>query len=195
MKLDRIIMSYDGQTTSLQRELPDAISLYKCYSIYHDHADIWIVNYDATENQVHRPAEERDSDNENDDDDDSSEEEDELDPGTADWTNLTFQHLSGGRSYAGQNLQNQRLAGRRDDQVWADQLLPDTYRATRRFHDPDEGGLIGELPLLIGLLAYTIPSNYVAASLPPCIGASFRTYAPQQMRRGDGCMCRSCLYS
>ena len=43
---------HDGRRTAIVHALPSNLREYKCYSVYHDHAYLWTVDYDATAERV-----------------------------------------------------------------------------------------------------------------------------------------------
>ncbi|TKA71289.1 hypothetical protein B0A55_07590 [Friedmanniomyces simplex] len=137
---------HNGQITAPVDALPGSSQIYKQYSIYHDHAYIWAVPFDAS---LHK-------------------------------------ELPQSRSYAGLHLESQHLHIRRSTQTWPDQILPDPYRATRLTHSESHGGLNGELPLLIGLMALALPSTFVLTGLPSCIDNPWRVYPISEIARGAG---------
>lgn len=191
---------YSNQTHSTQPidQLPHGARPFKCFSMYHDRAMIWTVGYDATAHAVENGVDSTAAGgNDNDDDDHDDEEEGGSDNSDdeddrPDWTSLTFAHNGSNHvSYAGPDLAYPRLRARRPDQYWATQLLTDMYSApaTQMTHNPSFGGLNGELPLLLGLLAFHIPANRMIAALPACVAKPWRVYPPPGLARGSGCTC------
>ncbi|KAI7467044.1 hypothetical protein KC357_g7214 [Hortaea werneckii] len=184
---------HDGRRTAIVHALPSNLREYKCYSVYHDHAYLWTVDYDATAERVGdgrdtTAANGNGNGNESSDEDDSSsessdEEETEERP---DWSTMSFSVGSSYTSYAGQRQQQQRLHCRRRDQLWATQLFTDIYTAQQETQNPQYGGLNGELPLLIALLALTMPPGYLPTHLPQCIGNTWNVYPPNTLPRGCG---------
>ena len=188
---------HDGRRTTAVSALPSMVREYKCYSVYHDHAYLWTVNYDATAERV---GDGRDTtaangngngDNSSDESvnssDSSSDEEGEEE--RPDWSTMSFSLGTSYTSYAGQRQQQQRLHCKRPDQLWATQLFTDIYTAQQENRNPQYGGLNGELPLLIALLALTMPPEYVPTYLPQCIGNTWNVYPPNTLPRGCGCRC------
>lgn len=172
------VFYHDGHATG-PKNLPCNAREYKVYSIYHDQAVFWTVDYDATRKPV---ADGQDFDAANggdrhpndESDSESSSDDEELD----DWRPLSFNPLEGNTqliSYAGRRLQSRTLLVQRPDQTWVNQLLPHTYQASpeRRTRNTRYGGMVGELPLLIGLAAMSLPpmprppSNYSVHTLLP----------------------------
>ncbi|KAI6837815.1 hypothetical protein KC332_g799 [Hortaea werneckii] len=184
---------HDGRRATIVPALPSTVREYKCYSVYHDHAYLWTVDYDATAEKVgdgrdttaangngncNDSSDEDDSDNES-----SGEDENEERP---DWSTMSFSLGSSYTSFAGQRQQQQRLHCRRRDQFWALQLFTDIYTAQQENRNPQHGGLNGELPLLIALLAFTMPPQYLPTYLPQCIGHTWNVYPPNTLPRGCG---------
>ncbi|KAK0944099.1 hypothetical protein LTR48_001270 [Friedmanniomyces endolithicus] len=170
---------HDGQTT-IVGTLPRTAQRYKQYSVYHDHAYIWAVDLDASLEKVGDGR---------DDSADRVEADVERQVGEVDnhdWATLTFHELSRYRSYAGLHLESQHLHLRNETQIWPEQILPDTYRATQSTPVQGYGGLVGELPLLIGLMALALPSNFVQTGLPSCMANPWRVYPVSQIARTAG---------
>jgi len=72
-----------------------------------------------------------------------------------------------------------RLGGQRTDQTWIPQLFPNHYHARQedRNEAPGTGGLIGDLSLLIALLAHSVPNQYVTWALQNCIRTNWTAHA------------------
>ncbi|KAK5112306.1 hypothetical protein LTR85_011578 [Meristemomyces frigidus] len=195
----------DGQRSIVATQVPPQAQLYKCFSVYHDRAIIWTVGFDASQNHVgdgidntaaagtgQHDSDDEDEDADEDEEDDSDEDEDEAAIQTPaidnpDWTTLTFRYSNNYVSYAGQRLEQQRLCLKNQSQDWATQLLPDTYRAVSQTSNTRYGGLNGELPLLLALVALSIPARSVAQYLPWCIANPWRVYPDTQVPRASGC--------
>jgi len=64
-----------------------------------------------------------------------------------------------------------RLDRQRTDQPWIPQLFPNHYHARQghRNEPAGVGGLIGDISLLIALLAHSVPDQYVSWALQNCI--------------------------
>ena len=185
----------NGQTTQVVNGLPSSARVYKRYSLYHESAEIWSVPFDASTEKVgdgvddsaaHGSARNDEDDEDGDEEDSDSDEESE--PDNVDWSPLTFTTLQQQSSYIGLGLPLQHLPIRRHPQHWPEQILPDTYRVTRAaLNEERYDGLVGELPLLIGLMCFALPPALVPTSLPACIHRPWRVYGPQQIARGAGC--------
>ncbi|KAF9691188.1 hypothetical protein EKO04_010820 [Ascochyta lentis] len=93
-------------------------------------------------------------------------------PGVA-YHPLGFVHHAGdGYSSSLTNvLQGTTLRCHRADQIWVSKLLPNTYHGPLAT-TPDQGGLKGELPIFLALLALSMPV------------ASLQTYLPHMFRNG-----------
>ncbi|KAK0934736.1 hypothetical protein LTR29_013667 [Friedmanniomyces endolithicus] len=172
---------HDGQNTTVHLgRLPATAQRFKQYSVYHDHAYIWAVDLDASLEKVGDGR---------DDSADRVEAEVERREGEVDnpdWSTLTFYELSQYRSYAGLGLELQHLRLRSSTQIWPDQILPDTYRATQSTPHQGYGGLVGDLPLLISLMALALPSSFVQTGLPSCMANPWQVYPASQIARGLG---------
>ncbi|KAI7210274.1 hypothetical protein KC333_g8309 [Hortaea werneckii] len=187
---------HDGRRTTWVSALPLTLREYKCYSVYHDHAFLWTVDYDATTERVgdgrDTTAANGNGNDSSDEDDNSSESSgDEEEDERPDWSTMSFSPGASYTSYAGQRQQQQRLHCRRHDQLWATQLLTDIYTAQQENQNPQYGGLNGELPLLIALLALTMPPQCLPQYLPQCMGNTWNVYPPNTFPRGCGCRDRS----
>ncbi|KAI7334824.1 hypothetical protein KC315_g3569 [Hortaea werneckii] len=125
-----------------------------------------------------------DSSDESDNSSESSDDEEEAE--RPDWSTMSFSLGSSYASYAGQRQQQQRLHCRRHDQLWATQLFTDIYTAQQENRNPQYGGLNGEIPLLIALLALTMPSQCLPQYLPQCMGNTWNVYPPNTFPRGCG---------
>ncbi|RMY72385.1 hypothetical protein D0862_14468 [Hortaea werneckii] len=187
---------YDGRRAAIVPALPSNLREYKCYSVYHDHAFLWTVDYDATAEKVgdgkdttaaNGSGDGNDSSDESDTSSESSDdEEEEEEEERPDWSTMSFSLGASYTSYAGQRQQQQRLHYRRQDQLWATQLFTDIYTAQQEHQNPQYGGLNGELPLLIALLALTMPPQYLLQRLAPCMGNTWNVYPPNVFHRGCG---------
>lgn len=181
---------HDGQKSSIvDAGVPRAAQEYKTCSVYHEGAVFWIVSYDATARQV---GEGRDttaargdlaeSDNTDDDDLATTDGEDEE---NHDWSPLRFSKDTHGVYYAAQGREHRLMAcSRQATQAWASRLLTDVY-----FEEPvDEfGGMNGDLPLLIAMVAFTMPPQHVGRYLPWCIHQPWRLSAMETHPMRDGC--------
>jgi hypothetical protein len=173
--------------------LPPNAEVHKTYSMYWERAIIWTVNYDATlehfgngmeSNPPKEPLEQLEPpprvmnmsgfqirSSASSDVGESDEDHEYRD----DWAPLKFDHREQDLlSYAGRRQPHSRLRVRRSDQDWPQKLLPDTCSAQETSDDPSHGGLIGELPLLIGLMALAIPKGQLAPGLCQSMGRPWR---------------------
>lgn len=206
------ILYHNGNVTRQLRALPAGIQLYKQYSMYYDHACIWLVDLDAANGPVGdgrdaygrdaqgRLARRESSDSE--EDSDSGEEDSDSSKGNSsdsdseddvnhDWSTLTFNYGDRYCSYAGRNLGHSQLCVCRPDQLWASWMIPGTHQpdAPRRLAAQPYGGLNGELPVLLGLMALAVPANHVVQHLSRCIANTWRFIPPQGLPAGQGCKC------
>lgn len=83
------------------------------------------------------------------------------------WHTLGFQHdpEDGYSSILTNVLQEPTLRCHRADQIWPRMLLPDIYHGPEAT-DPSQGGLKGELAILLALLAFSMPESYLRTYLP-----------------------------
>jgi hypothetical protein len=181
-------------------QLPANARAFARCSIYHWRGDFHIAGLDASAEEVGDginnsasagSGNDSDDDDEGDDNEASDEEdddgaEDEYEEG---WEPLTFtadpnRYIS----YVGRRLPLQRLPFTRPDQIWPDQLFPDGYSALNTINNTQYGGLVGELPLLLALMAFAMPAEYVAAGyLAQYIGNTWTAPPPTHYPRRCGC--------
>lgn len=117
---------------------------YRTTSIYYDHSRFWVLPGDAT--SLAAPTEE--------------------------WGSIGFdwnRNLGRWCSYIERNGEKTELQLQRNDQEWVKKLLPRDYRAATVLNDPRYGGLIGDLTLILGLVAFSVPYGNVAGALSHCL--------------------------
>ena len=123
---------------------------FKTYSLFYSRGfGLWVLNSDATNPRA----------------------------GTA-WHPLRFDHghihQSSYLTHAGQE---EAMEWQRNDQSWAYMLLPTTYHGAAP-PDPRYGGLVGELSILLGLAALSMPPANLQQWLPWMFQESqWRTHA------------------
>ncbi|EMC94037.1 hypothetical protein BAUCODRAFT_218767 [Baudoinia panamericana UAMH 10762] len=132
----------------------------KSYSMYYSHGTIWVLPYDASERQVSTGT--QDGSTPPNSSVDLSNDED----GAQDWESLMFNNTKPwieGISYVSEDGHYEQLIEQwPGQQGWLDRLLPDRYRTSpsvkhnRPRQGARRGGLCGELPVLIGLLALSV---------------------------------------
>ena len=192
---------FNGEVTEEMNGLPH-VQMHRTYSIYHDRGTFWIVDYDASREPVgdgidNNPQEDtpraararralpRGSNRAANSSDESDNDNSDRNAEKADWDPLKFKHRDHDkRSYAGRRLPHSRLCTRRLDQAWAEKLLSDTCSAPEITDDEDHGGLVGELPLLLALVAFAVPETRMADGLCQAIG---RTWNAPNWPRAVGC--------
>lgn len=148
---------------------------YKTFSIYIEQDIFHIVNYDATQykvgdgrQQISEPAS---------DSDDADSIDTILDGSSTlrhqqnfmDWSRLRFDHSEENGSfgsYATYAGSHPRLRTQRPDQFWARRLLPESYHADPRGWTTHSqyGGMNGELPILLALVAFSVERTKLAAA-------------------------------
>lgn len=74
------------------------------------------------------------------------------------------------------------LRCQRDDQIWTRMLLPNTYHGTSTTV-PQYGGLKGELPIFLALIAFSMPPALLQTYLP----AMMHNGVWQQFNMQNGC--------
>ena len=185
---------HDGQSTILMDQSPSSLPHHKTWSLYYDHALIWTIDKDAT---THSVGDARDRSPtvepsvESDSEEDGSDAESELNRDRTfpdDWAAMSFKHRADDyASYAGRRLEKRRIRVSRRNQIWEQQILTDCYTAQEPASDSRFGGLVGELPLLIGLMALAVPEAQVPTMLPQVLGNPWTGYQHQDFLRGEGC--------
>jgi hypothetical protein len=120
-------------------QLPPQALLYRKFSVYFEGGfGFWVLRGDATALPTDEP-----------------------------WQPLRFDHheqdYSSFMTNAGTHNQ---LRIQRPDQLWPRMLLPDIYHAPVRTEAPNYGGLTGELPIFLALLALSIQREYLYSILP-----------------------------
>ncbi|KAF2166365.1 hypothetical protein M409DRAFT_23556 [Zasmidium cellare ATCC 36951] len=156
-----------NRLTNEQAANAHQLPVYRACSLYSARGVFWTVDYHAIGKKIgdgkHDPNEE--------DDDDESESGEEDTEEYDDWAELTFGRVEGHQSlsYAGRHLLEKRLLAQRHDQDWVQHLIPDRYQSHITTRDRRSGGLVGDLSLLIGLVAMSVPVAKWLSILPQTI--------------------------
>lgn len=138
-------------------DLPEGSEEYKTYSLYYDEGNFWIFEGDASAVLIALG--------------DYNSEENTADGAGSDWHHLSFEHEERlCTSYLTNAGEHSRLRVQRPDQTWPQMLLPE------QFHAPADclttyqryGGLTGELPIFLGLIAFSIRTNAVGYAFQIC---------------------------
>lgn len=122
---------------------PAGSQVFNTCSIYHDFSTFWAVDYDVTLLAV----------NEGD---------------NRDWTPIGFDYGDGTINWVGIGGEHRRLGPQRN-QPWARTLLPENHHPRRWSTDGRYGGLCGELPLIIALIAFSMEPEYLVHALTNCM--------------------------
>ncbi|KAK3686937.1 hypothetical protein LTR37_019335 [Vermiconidia calcicola] len=183
----------DWRTREVDSQEVNGKPRYKTYSFYMHNQKLWIYRSDALRHQVGdgsvNPEITPDESSSDDDDDDSSDEDDDNEC-TEDWVPLKFAWPAEDRlarpSYATTRCPHDRMRLQRPDQLVLRQLLPDQYLAApaAQMASRPFGGLIGELPILVAFIAYSVRPSNVDGALLQCLR---RAYRPHDRPRGEGC--------
>ena len=192
-------------TTQVQRPNTRALQLYHTYSFYCSARKIFIYPSDASKYQVgdgsgnHRVSQspiaesvasahtEYDSSDESDTEQNQSNVE--RSRAQEDWSELAFtwyprngaavSHATS-RGYSGPTLQV-----RWPDRGQIQELLPNIYHAdATRTVQEGQGGMTGEIAILVALVIYSVPRDRVDAALRHCLRAN---YEPHGLHPGHGC--------
>jgi hypothetical protein len=155
---------FDHHRTQRVEELPDDATPFKTYSIYHNEGRIWIVPYDATQNEVGNGG---------------------ASHGYIGWRLLSFLHCiptgttASLATYAGNQP---RLAYQRPDQRWVGRLLPPNFHAWEQQHTTYDGygGMNGHLPIIIALIMFSARRSHAERDITHCLqGDSWRSWSSQ----------------
>lgn len=156
---------------------PPGLLEYQTMSMYYDSGRFYVLDYDVTAPE-RNIAPRRDSHSSASDDDDD---------GIHDWGFLGFQYtqiFEACTSYAMMEGDQERLMCQRHgaDQIWPHMLLPRDYHtannpqgtrcalhAAMQDNGQKCGGLIGQIAVLIGLLAFSVKASHVERTLQACI--------------------------
>ncbi|KAJ8107940.1 hypothetical protein OPT61_g8518 [Boeremia exigua] len=123
-----------------QERLPPGMVPYKTFSMfYSDGGSFWILRGDATNLEFDEP-----------------------------WFRLCFEHddADGFSSFLTNAREQPALRCRRLNQTWVRMLLPDVHHGSAIVDAEQYGGLKGELPILLGLLAFSMPKESLQQFLP-----------------------------
>ena len=180
---------FTGEAVFAIASLPTESLHYKTSSVYYHSEHFWVVPYDATIYQVHDGDEENISDSDQDDYDDDIDYENPV----SDWAELSFNAVDGDDTYTSYVTcrgKYHRLLVQRTDQRWAQKLFPDRFHSHEELFPPryvgrDYGGLVGELPLLLALIAFSVRPSEVPDTLAQCMNG--HRWDCTQPTRGRGC--------
>jgi hypothetical protein len=94
------------------------------------------------------------------------------------WHPLRFEHSTDDySSFLNNAAGDLTLAVRRRDQLWPRMLLPDIYHGDRITRNQSYGGLIGELPILLALIAFSTSRDTLPNVLPAVFrGGAWKTH-------------------
>ena len=174
----------NGHSISQVAYLPDNCPHFKTFSVYHHKGIFWASRCDATAVQVG----DGDHDTAYQDPGDVPEGEDEG------WHLLSFDYEDEENeqqtysSYITNAGQHNRLRTQRSNQTWPRMLLPNHYHAPEPSRTNDEylqyGGLTGELPLFLALIAFSVDADFVGWALHTCFREqSWRTHNIDHVRK------------
>ena len=150
----------DGQFIHPVPALPAGCEEFKTYSLYYDEGNFWIFEGDASAVLIALG--------------DDNSEENTADGADSDWHHLSFDHEEQScTSYLTNAGQHTRLRTQRPDQAWPQMLLPEQFHSPAAYHTTYQqyGGLTGELPIFLGLIAFSIRTNAVGYAFQACFTA------------------------
>ena len=185
---------HNGETASAQAPSADATTHVKTYSFYVNNDRFWMYPCNATDyrvgdGEIEAPLSD-DSDLEatgNGSSDDDSLEDNNL---LEDWRPLTFtwdfHGANTATSCATFRAEKEFLQVMRRNQAWALQVLPDRYHTESELaaNDSGKGGLVGKIPIIIALIAFSVATHLVPDALKHCLR---RNYVLHHEPRGLGC--------
>lgn len=175
----------NGQTTQVQEPDSDLTTHFKTFSFYFDNG-FWIypcnaIRYQVGDGEIHPPPNDSDTDGEGDSGitDDGNTDEPEDDNRLEDWKPLEFDwDIDTGTSFATIRAEHAVLQTQRPDQAWLRQILPAWYFAPQAEHTTaaERGGLVGKIPILIALIAFSVQPHLVTDALMHCLGRSYNLH-------------------
>ncbi|KAF2096092.1 hypothetical protein NA57DRAFT_59151 [Rhizodiscina lignyota] len=159
-----VLFYFDGNTVHRWQQSIEDLQLtpYRVMSFYYDQGRFWCVPFDATTQTI--------GGNEDDDEDDGN---DNHAPDA--WGLVGFQHewdpSQTYTSYIMRNGSQPRLICQRPSQRWPRTLLPPNFHSQDFTSDDyaQYGGMIGELNVIIALMAFSVKSHRVEQTLPQCM--------------------------
>ncbi|KAF2725183.1 hypothetical protein K431DRAFT_98759 [Polychaeton citri CBS 116435] len=149
---------------------------YKTVSMYYSGGVFWLVEYDATTEAVNDgidiadPRMMRRG---------STDEEEKPD-----WDPMEFRQCANLVSYACRRGTHRNLLVVRPDQMWPHRILTDVHAALSSTGNRCLGGLIGELPLLLGLVYLALRESDVVRYMPRVVQRQWSIV--EQMGRNYG---------
>jgi hypothetical protein len=172
----------DRQSISQVAYLPDNCPHFKTFSVYHYNGIFWASKCDATAVQV------------GDGDDNTGDQHPEEAPeGEGEgWHHLSFDYEDEDdgqqtySSYVTNAGEHSRLRTQRPDQTWPKMLLPKHYHALESSHTLhlQYGGLTGELPLFLALIAFSVDAKHVSWVFQTCFqNGIWRTHNFDHVRK------------
>ncbi|GAB7364221.1 hypothetical protein MBLNU230_g4771t1 [Neophaeotheca triangularis] len=189
---------YDGtQVQQMQPPPEQSRRLYSQHSMYYEEGHFWIVKGDASTHQVGDGKDnlrlnpqsygfndtEADSDSNSDSDEADSSDSDDEGAITGTWEHLRFNHINL-QSYARFEAQYRCLIVQDLNQAWVNQILPHLYREPQQPPQPQPaGGLLGDLSILIALVAFSVPESRVHNAL---LQSMQHRYVPHQGLGSNG---------
>jgi hypothetical protein len=184
---------FDGQRVSQVQSLPTEGQipiLFQELSAYFHNNNFWCVPYNAVTIPV---GSGRQGDTDSEDDDSEADEDDTYTQNGVDWHCMQFNHdTTNYISFASVPGEYDELITQRVDQRWVWELLPDKYHADPSRWTPDQqyGGMNGPLALLLALLAFSVPADYVQRAVEHCVRGDHWRHSGRP--RGRGCKyCRT----
>src|SRR6266480_1837234 len=183
------IFYFNGDRVTQVQSLPTEGSipiLYQELSSYFYDNNFWCVPYNAVTSPVGTG---RQDDDDEDNSDADADDEDQFGQHWVDWHRMQFYHdITRYISLANVPGEYDELITQREDQRWVPELLPDKYHADPSRWTPYQqyGGMNGKLALLLALLAFSVPADYVQRAVEHCIRGDHWRHSGYR-HRGRGC--------
>ncbi|OQO15102.1 hypothetical protein B0A48_00484 [Cryoendolithus antarcticus] len=184
---DYALFYHDSGATIRVSGTPESLQLkpYGTCSMYFNKANIWVVNCDATQRIIHDGN-----------DNDTSDRSQASLPrnATNDWSHIHFKTVEADVdrprtiSYVTYDAAEEKLIYQHHGQEWAKKLFPDRYSQMGERSlgaDPHSGGLVGDLPILLGLVALSVDPRGMQDRIPGIIcGPPWKLPDNQERRVG-----------
>ncbi|KAF2232844.1 hypothetical protein EV356DRAFT_238550 [Viridothelium virens] len=178
---------FDGMATRPMRGLPPGLAHFRTCSMYYDDSTtgFWVIDYSALQSAVGDGS--QDNLPQRPDELESEDEDEDEDDWRMDWHQLGFVNGEGDyandyTSYVTCASSAQRLFLQKETQQWARKLFPERYHALPQYtiaanhpnQHSDWGGLIGDLSLILALIAFSAREDEVAQAVQHCVHGSNR---------------------
>ncbi|WPH03922.1 Hypothetical protein R9X50_00680500 [Acrodontium crateriforme] len=179
----------NNSTSHINQPNLNALERYSTFSFYMNGGNIYVYPQDATLHTVGDGSGNQHRTHNNNASRSSTDSEGEG-PQVEDWRSLSFNWHHGPThrsSYATHRGEQTTLQCHRANQMWARQLIPNVYLAPPNRQPPAEMPLncplLGDLPIIIALIAFSVPPNQVHLYLANCFREQYHGH---NVARGTG---------